>query len=462
MSNANIQAVENGLLAAVSIHGIPQKFHTLMDRMEHFCVPGLSVAVINNGEVEWARGYGVLEAGKNQAVSPDTLFQSASISKPVSAMLALKFVEQGRLNLDQNVNEVLSSWKIPENEFTDTDKVTLHGILSHTAGITVHGFQGYDFDGEVPSLSQILDGVPPTNSDPIRVDVVPGSMFRYSGGGYTVLQQILEDVSHKTFDELLRTEMLDQVNMPDSTFEQPLPEHLRGKAATGHADSGIPIEGKWHVYPEKAAAGLWSTPTDLANFAIEIMNSCDNRSNKMLSKNMADNMLTMVQGDYGLGLVVKPLENNIIRFGHSGGNVGFRCYFAAYTGNGKGAVVMTNSDNGNFLAMEIIRSISRAYEWFDFQSVEKQIDHQVGSDIYAQYVGKYQHPDYSDFSVQINKDGSSLFIEAIHGAPHWELYPESETRYFCAETETSIEFQKNSVGVFDALILFSMRLEKVA
>lgn len=462
MSNKNIQAVENGLLAAVSIHGIPQKPHTLMDRMKHFCVPGLSIAVINNGEIEWARGYGVLETGKNQAVSPDTLFQSASISKPVSAMMALKFVEQSRLNLDQDVNEILSSWKIPENEFTDTKKVTLRGILSHTAGMTVHGFQGYDFDGKVPSLMQILDGVPPANSDPVRVDVVPGSMFRYSGGGYTVLQQILEDVSHKTFDELLRTEILDPLNMPDSTFEQPLPAHLRNKAATGHVDSGIPIQGKWHVYPEKAAAGLWSTPTELANFAIEIMNSCENLSNKMLSKNMADNMLAMVQGDYGLGLVIKQMENNIIRFGHSGGNVGFRCYFAAYTGNRKGAVVMTNSDNGSFLAMEIMRSLSRIYGWFDFQPLEKQIDHQVGFDIYAQYVGKYQHPEYSDFFVQIEKDGSRLFIEAVHGAPHWELFPESETRYFCVEAETSVEFQKNSVGVFDALILFSMKLEKVS
>ena len=461
MSNENIQAVENGLLAAVSIHGVPEKKHTLMDRMKYFCVPGLSIAVINNGEIEWARSYGVLEAGKNQAVSSDTLFQSASISKPVSAMMALKLVEQDRLNLDQDVNEILSSWKIPENEFTDTNKVTLRGILSHTAGLTVHGFQGYDFDGEVPSLLQMLDGLPPANSDPIRVDVRPGSMFRYSGGGYTVLQQILEDVSHKTFDELLRNEILDQLNMPDSTFEQPLPAHLRNKAATAHVDSGIPIQGKWHVYPEKAAAGLWSTPTDLAKFAIEIMNSCNNRSNKMLSKNMADSMLTTIQGDYGLGLVVKHLENNIIRFGHSGGNVGFRCYFAAYTDSGKGAVVMTNSDNGNFVAMEIIRSLSRIYEWSDFQPMEKQIDRQVGSDVYSQYVGKYQHPEYSDFFVQIEKDGSGLFIEAIPGAPRWELYPESETRYFCVETETSIEFQKNNDGVFDALIYFSMELKKV-
>jgi CubicO group peptidase (beta-lactamase class C family) len=460
MSNGNIQAVEDSLLTAVSIHGIPKKSYNLVDRMKYFHVPGVSIAVINTGNIEWARGYGVLEMNGNQQVSPDTLFQAASISKPVSAMMALRLAEQGKLDLDSDVNKFLSSWQIPENEYTEKNKVTLRGILSHTAGLTVHGFPGYGFDTEVPSLLQILNGELPANSAPIRVDVAPGSMFRYSGGGYTVMQQILEDISDKTFDELLQTEVLDNLNMHSSTFEQPLPMQLREKAATGHVGAGLPIRGKWHTYPEIAAAGLWTTPTDLANFAIEIMKSCENRSNKILSASMVNSMLTSVQEGYGLGFAVKKLGNNIIRFGHSGGNEGFRCYLVAYTGNGKGAVVMTNSDNGDNLMMEIVRSISNIYEWSDFLPIEKQVV-QVNPNIYSQYAGKYQHPDYPDFVVQVERDGSHLLFEPIQGTPRWEGYPESETKYFFVESEAGVEFQKNNDGIFDALILFSMRLEKI-
>jgi len=419
MSNQNIQAVEDNLLTAVSIHGIPKKPYNLLDRMKYFHVPGVSIAVINNANIEWARGYGGLEMNGDQAVSPETLFQAASISKPVSAMLVLRLVEQGKLDLDIDVNKYLSSWQIPENEFTEKNKVTLRGILSHTAGLTVHGFQGYGFEAEVPSLSQILNGESPANSAPVRVDVVPGSMFRYSGGGYTVMQQILEDISDKALDELLQTEILDKLHMHSSTFEQPLPMQLREKAATGHVGAGIPIKGKWHTYPEKAAAGLWTTPTDLAEFAIEIMKSCDNRSNKILSASMAETMLTAVQEDYGLGLAVKKVGHNIIRFGHGGGNEGFRCYVAAYTGIEKGAVVMANSDNGDHIMMEIVRSISSVYEWSDFPSIEKQVA-PVNPNIYSQYAGKYQHPDYPDFVVQVERDGSHLLFEPIQGAPRWE------------------------------------------
>ena len=462
MPNRNIQAVENNLLAAISVQGTPRKSYNLIERMKYFHVPGVSIAVINDWDLEWASGYGVLEINGNQTVSPETLFQAASISKPVSAMMILSLAEQGKLDLDLNINDLLSSWKIPENEYTEKSKVTLRGILSHTAGLTVHGFQGYSFDAEVPSLLQILTGQPPANSAPIQVDITPGSRFRYSGGGYTVMQQALEDMFHKTFDELLQSELLDKLNMHNSTFEQPLPVRLQEKAATGHTGASIPIQGKWHIYPEKAAAGLWTTPTDLANFAIEIMKSCDNHSNKIFSTSMANSMITEIQEDYGLGLAVKKLENNIVRFGHSGGNQGFRCYLVSYTGSGKGAVVMTNSDNGNLLTMEIIRSISHVYEWSDFLPMEKQVDHLVSADIYSQYVGKYQHPDYPDFFVQIERDGSHLLFELIQGATRWELYPESETRYFFIEGETSVEFQKNNDDFFDTLILFSMELKKVA
>jgi CubicO group peptidase (beta-lactamase class C family) len=460
MSTTRNQAVENGLMTAISIPGTTQKNYRLMDRMEYYHVPGVSIAVINHEKIEWAQGYGLLEMNGNIQVSPDTLFQAASISKPVSAAIVLKHVEQGKLDLDINVNTYLSSWQIPENEFTEKNPVTLRGILSHTAGLTVHGFRGYSFDAEVPSLLQILKGELPANSEPIQVDVVPGSIYRYSGGGFTVVQQLLEDMTNTTFEELLRTEVLDPLNMHDSSFEQPLPARLGANAASGHRGTGMPLEGKWHTYPEEAAAGLWTTPTDVAEFTIEIIKSSKNRSNRIFSAGMANSMLAPVKGNYGLGFELKKIGNHLIRFGHVGSNEGFRCYLAAYKGSGSGAVVMTNGANGNYLTMEIMRSIAKIYEWPDFLPREKQAV-QGDPGIYHRYVGKYQLPAYPDYTVQVKKEGTRLFLERIEDATCWELYPESEVKYFFVESEHTVEFEKNNDGVFDALTLGSqMRLKK--
>jgi CubicO group peptidase (beta-lactamase class C family) len=194
-----IKRVENGLLQPFAIKGQPSVQIKLADRMKYYNTPGISIAVIDKGRVEWARGYGVRETGGSEAVTPETLFQAASISKPVAAMAALRLVQQGKLDLDEDVNRKLTSWKLPENEFTREKKVTVRELLSHSAGLTVHGFEGYASDAPIPNILQVLDGLKPANSKPIRVDILPGTKNRYAGGGYVVLQQLLLDVSGKQF-----------------------------------------------------------------------------------------------------------------------------------------------------------------------------------------------------------------------------------------------------------------------
>src|SRR5215207_10452393 len=189
--------VGRGLLPPVLIKGAPA--WSIEERLRHYKVPGVSVAVIKDFKVEWARGYGFKDAEAREPVTERTLFQAGSISKPVAAMTILKKVEQGKLSLDEDVNARLASWKLPENEFTAKRKVTLANLLSHTAGLTVHGFPGYGVGAAVPTLPQVLDGAPPANTAPVRVDLEPGTRFRYSGGGTTVMQLALEDVENRPF-----------------------------------------------------------------------------------------------------------------------------------------------------------------------------------------------------------------------------------------------------------------------
>lgn len=245
---------------------------------------------------------------------------------------------------------------MPENEFTKQEKVTLRRLLSHSGGLTVHGFPGYAAGAPVPDLTQILDGVRPANTVPIRVDVVPGSLWRYSGGGYTVMQQLLLDVTRRPFPDLMKQTVLLPLGMTDSTYEQPLPESLRAQAASGHAADGKVVEGRYHTYPELAAAGLWTTASDLARFAIALEQAMAGGS-KVLSQATVREMLTLQTGLYGLGLSLAGTDR-AAHFSHGGSNAGFQCQMVAYVETGQGAVVMTNSDRGGALAQEILRAIA--------------------------------------------------------------------------------------------------------
>ncbi|HEX2853769.1 MAG TPA: serine hydrolase domain-containing protein [Opitutaceae bacterium] len=230
-------------------------------------VPGLSLAVVAEGRIVRARGYGVIESGGSTPVTEHTLFQAGSVSKPVAAFGALRPVDSGRLSLDANVNAALKSWKVPENEFTATEKVTLRRLLSHTAGLTVHGFPGYAVGATQPNLVQVLSGEKPANTPAVRADIVPGSKWRYSGGGYTAMQQLVIDVSGRPYPEFMHDTVLEPLGMLAGTFEQPLSQADAAKTATDHFQRA-PVKGRWPVYPEMAAAGLWTTASDLARFEL--------------------------------------------------------------------------------------------------------------------------------------------------------------------------------------------------
>jgi CubicO group peptidase (beta-lactamase class C family) len=392
-----IRRVENGLLLPVVVKGQPSEPMKLADRMQLTNTPGISVAVINNGRVEWAKGYGVLEAGSKNPVTTETLFQAGSISKAVTAVAVMRLVEQGKLNLDEDVNKKLVSWKVPENEFTGNKKVTLRGLLSHTAGVNVPSFIGYLSGEPVPTLLQVLDGVKPAKTPPIRVDSVPGSGFRYSGGGYTIVQQLLIDVEKKPFPDLMRELVFKPLKMKHSTFEQSLPKDLITTAAAGHNSKGEKPPGRWRFLPEMAAAGMWSTPTDLALLAIELQRAQAGKSNKFLTAQMVSQMLTPQLGNWGLGFSVEG-EGRKRRFSHGGSTLEFNSFLVAYNDSGQGAVIMANSLRGERVIDELLRSISKEYGWGDYQPKEKTIA-AVNPKIYENYFGQYELDISSDYVV---------------------------------------------------------------
>jgi CubicO group peptidase (beta-lactamase class C family) len=445
---ARILRVENGLIPnpGIVVKGQPPQKAGLLERMKVYRVPGLSIAVINGYEIEWEEGYGIGESGGTSPVTPDTLFQAASISKPVAAATALYYVERGLLSLDEDVNSRLRSWKVPENQWTRKGKVTLRSLLSHTAGLTVSGFPGYAEGRELPSLKQILDGVKPANTLPVKVDIEIGSRFRYAGGGYTVLQQLLIDVLGRPFPYIVRDAVLIKLDMRQTTCEQPLPKALSGLAASGHRPDGSVLPGKWHTYPEMAAAGLWTTPTDLALFAREIMLAKEGKSDRILSQVMVELMLTPVKEGVGLGLFIKGSGQDL-SFSHSGGNEGFRCFILAYPVRGQGAVIMTNGDLGGDLFTEILRSLSAEYGWPDFKPMEKEAAAVAASELET-LAGTYQFTPVD--RIKITVGNGCLFADPVFVPPDGKgrcvFFPESALSFFSTETDVTLVFTKDAAG----------------
>lgn len=355
-----IQAIENGLLPAARVDGDSLTTFNILDRMEYHKVPGVSIAVVVDGRLRWAKGYGIANANDASTVDEQTLFQAGSISKPVAALAVLKLVEEGALALDEDVNKYLVDWKVPDNEFTEKEKVTLRRLLTHTAGMTVHGFPGYGQTDTFPSITEVLNGE--GNTPKIFVDTVPGSIWRYSGGGYTVMEKVVEDVSGLPFEEYMATKVLGEIGMSNSTYEQPLGPKFQAHASAAYDNQGTLIEGLWHNYPEQAAAGLWTTPADLANYCLEVQQILAGKEHALLSKGTVEEMLTKGKGDWGLGLSLEGDRDSLI-FSHGGKNAGFTNSMIAFAHRGDAVIVMTNADNGGRVIEEVLRAISAYYDW---------------------------------------------------------------------------------------------------
>jgi len=415
--------IEHGLRPAVSIHG---ESHTvaLEQRMHELHINALSIAVFQDYKVVWARAYGLADTGV--PATPDTLFQAGSISKSVNALGTLEAVADGVLSLDTPINDSLTSWKLPDNELTKVTPVTLRELLSHTAGTTVHGFPGYAAGLPIPTMEQILDGKPPANSPAIRVDLAPNTQFRYSGGGVTIAQLALTERSKAPYPEILARRVLQPLGMTHSTYEQPLPAALVPHAAAGYGQDGTQVAGKRHVYPEMAAAGLWTTPTDLARFFSEIALARANRS-KLVTNKIALEMTTAVKkldpnaaDTVGLGVFMYA-RSGVPCFGHNGADEGFQADALATLDGGNGVVIMANSDNGSRIFPEIERAVFAEYGWGHEDEVTRVA---LDATQRAKFVGEYSG---AVGMFRIAEVDGKLVLAGPFEKPHGELVAISPT-----------------------------------
>ena len=467
---AHIERIETALLPTLIIEGEPDQSATLAERMAYHQVPAVSVAVINDGQIEWARAWGMADVEDSRQANTETLFQAASISKPVAALAALKLVDDGALELDGDVNDKLMSWQVPINEHNENSPVTLRRLVTHTAGMTVHGFPGYAKSDDVPSTVGVLDGE--GNTDPIRVDTEPGTIWRYSGGGYTVMQLLVEDVSAEPFADYMRETVLLPLGMVHSTYEQPLPEARWSEAASGYRADGTKVEGDWHIYPEMAAAGLWTTPSDLAQYALAIQRAhaasagdeagssgSGGAPHPVISASLVEAVLTPDKNNHGLG---PSLSANGRRFGHGGSNEGFQCLMVAFLDGGQGMVVMTNSDAGGALYNEILLTVADEYGWNDeeFKPKMKTVV-EVDAEVLGRYVGLYNATDApGGGEATVSLEGDRLWIDLPWGA-HVELLPESDTTFFLRDGAMPLEFLIEDGQVVGILFARAVRAEKI-
>jgi len=337
---------------------------TLRELMDRFHVPGLSVAVIRDFQIHWAKTWGVADAESGAPVTTETMFQAASMSKPVAAMASMRAIQDGKFGLDQDINTILKSWKLPPGDFADKRPVTPRELMSHTSGTgDGFGFPGYAPGAPLPTLPQILDGQPPSNVGKVRLERPPLTAYKYSGGAVIIEQLALTDVVGKPFPQIMREWVLDPIGMTNSTYEQPLPPSREKQAARAHGGNGRPMDARWHVYPEMAAAGLWTTPTDLAKLLIEVQLTLLGKSSKVLTQRSMEEMVTPVGvGPFAVGFTIEKFNDGWY-FGHDGSNWGFRSDMVAHRVKGYGLVIMTNGDNGGALMREVRDRITRAYQW---------------------------------------------------------------------------------------------------
>ncbi|WP_020578469.1 serine hydrolase domain-containing protein [Actinopolymorpha alba] len=421
-----------------------------------FGVPGVSWVVIDSGQIARAGTSGVQAAGETRPVTGTTRFQACSISKPIAALAMLRLVDRGVLDLDSDINAYLTSWRLPRNADWQP-VVTLRQLASHSAGLTTSGFPGYKRTDELPTTVQILCGSHPANTFDVRVDTVPGTQFRYSGGGTLAMQLLLEDVTGTPFPALMRELVLDPLCMGDSDYTQPPPAEAYDRLASGHDIAGAVVAGGWHVYPEMATAGLWTTPSDLCRYALAVRAAYAGAPGALISQHLAREMLTpqvpateRIGGLSAVGLGPFVSVGGAARFGHSGGNEGFKCHLLAYQDAGVGAAVMTNSDLGIYVVQRAFAAIAKVYDWPDFPMTVDDPELPTESTL-AKIAGRYRLRDGveleitpADYNLRVTFNGQAPMTFTFTGTND-----DGTTVFNSVATETKLRLNCDGALTFD-------------
>jgi CubicO group peptidase (beta-lactamase class C family) len=363
-------------------------YQKLAARMAHYGVPGVAVAIIENGEVVFAQGYGVTQQGSDEAVNADTLFSVGSVSKTITAALTLKMAEQQQVDLNNDIRPQLASWRLPESEFMTADGMNLRMLLSHTAGLNIHGFADYQPGEALPNVLQTLNGEHPAKNEALTLVSRPGERYRYSGGGYTLVQQLLSETAQQSFPALTKDILTKPLGMARSTFQNPLPESVKNVAKAHNRDGdAVALPRGYESFPEMAASGFWTSANDLSKFVQMLLKSYTQGG--YLSQAMAIDMMTRVApSQHGLGPRVEGVGDQFM-FHHGGANDSYRAWIEGHLATGNGLVVLTNGSNGSSLFVEIRNAVADAMEWKINQAV-KVPSIKISPQQLETYTGQYE------------------------------------------------------------------------
>lgn len=437
-SSDHIRKVEEGLLPPLPVNG--ERTWTLPERMKYYNVPGVSIAVIDQFKIAWARGFGIADRSSGAPVTTETLFQASSMSKTITAAAAMRLTEKHVLNLDAPIESQLKSWKLPASEFKKP--ITLRMLLSHRAGLNVPGFPGFEQGEALPTILEQFDGIGASNTQPLRVVMEPGTKFRYSGGGYLLAQQLMMDVTGMPFDEIIRKEILEPLGMKHSYYNHPPSSEQLKFVAAGHDENGDVIAEKFRIHTDLAASGLWTTPSDYALFIIGLQNSIQGLPNSLLSAPSAKAMITVENGPMGIGVFVSS-RKTVNYMVHPGNNWGFYSIYFAHPEKGYGVVVFTNHDNGSALVNEIVRAVAHEYNWQDFLSVFLNRIHPSIPDLDS-CVGRYKIS--ADDVLSIRRTAHRL-LGATTFSDEFELIPVGPKRFVHPQEAILYNFEDQEVSI---------------
>lgn len=438
---AQIKKVEQNLGGWVQIQDSANTW-TLEQRMAFYKIKGLSIAVVQNYKVVWARGYGWADEGAKKAVTPQTLFQAASISKSLNAVGVLKLVQDKKINLHADINDYLRTWKFPYDSVSKGKKITAAHLLSHTAGLTVHGFPGYANNDTFPSLPEILNGKAPANTAAVRSQFEPGIRFQYSGGGTTILQMMIMDITKQPYHKFMWQQVLKPMGMMMSSYAKPPATEKKTFLATGYRADGKEVETKYHLYPEQAAAGLWTNPTDLCKYVIETQLALKGKSAKVLNTEMTKMRLTpYIDSSVALGVFIET-KGGEKYFGHNGQNEGFLSTSTGSFTNGNGVVVMVNGDHGRLLN-EVVNSVATVYGWKDYYTPKIKKIVPVADSLLDAYTGNYI---LDRDSIKINRKGNKMIL-TVNNSENFEMFFSAAQEFFTKEIPLEFTFEKEPSGI---------------
>lgn len=449
-----IKRVENSLNPSL-IFGDSLPNSNLQQRMQETRTKGLSIAVIDNFRIVWAGAYGWADSAEGRKVNLDTRFQAASISKSINSLGILKLIQQGRIDTSADINQYLKRWKFPYDSLSKGKKITILDLLSHTASLTVHGFRGYNRKDIIPDLVRVLDGLRPANSAPVRSFGEPRKRFQYSGGGTTISQLMLEDITGKKYAVWMEKNILKPLGMKNSSFRQPPAD--TSNLATGYYGNAVPVNGKFHVYPEQAAAGLWTTPSDLARYIIDCQLTLSAGKGKIVTKELMENRMTpRIDTNVALGVFLVQ-KGKTKWFNHNGGNEAFLCTSWGSLEGGKGAVIMINGEDFTVIN-ELLNSVALAFNWEGFYTPEFRKTVMVPADTLKLYCGNYK---MGKDTITLTMNGNKLVIqqngEPARGYTAWF----ADFSHFSIAEEPNAVFTvlRNANGEVEALELKDNRMK---